>query len=328
MMGFILGWAWERRKQKKIAGRVAELTDPFLGDRELEQAADQLAAGNWAPLEALISHRADPVEVRHVALMSDVPLPAVQTWAQTQNSSVAYQNLALAQIRDGWAIRGSGRAKTVAEGAWVDFHDYLQAAEQSCGRAIELDPSDDGAWVPLLTTARGLGTPKDELRFRFQQVHERRPFSWDACTQMLQGLCAKWGGSDNDMFEFARWIQQEAPADAPARGQIGKAHQEMQLNNKGWLKRPEVQKEMTVALAAYLDATPPKATVGQVHALNQMLASLLPTDASSALVATEAMRRIDNRASDSAWALVGGVPEFVKRSDQWEKKLPKLMKKG
>jgi len=333
MLGFVAQLLWQRNKDKKrkanIGTAVAALKNPYPGDDELAAASTRMQAGDWAPIAGLLASRPEPASVRSAFLGNDIPTQAVARWAATDDNSTAYAMLANARVRDAWEIRGSGRANTVQEDSWGSFFDGLREAEQAAAVAIERDPNDDAAWAALLNSGRGLQVSKDELRHRFSQAHARRPFSRDACSSMLQGLCAKWSGSHEEMFEFARWIQTEAPAGSPTRGAIAQAHSEKYIDGeRGWLDRPEVREEIANELQAFLAATPASPSGDDLLVLNELVAVLRPWDKRSATLAQEAMRRIANRPVNRAWAYFGEELGFYDRTVEWEKSLPKLIKKG
>lgn len=148
-----------------------------------------------------------------------------------------------------WEARSAAQAKYVQEDAWPLFHRRLVEADQDLARAAALDDRDPAPHALSVTVARGLSLGQPEVKRRFELAHGRQPLNSPACTQALQGLARKWGGSHAAMFEFARWASGQAPDGHGAHKLIALAHIEM------WMDAEEEQQP------AYFNAEPVKAEV-------------------------------------------------------------------
>lgn len=116
-----------------------------------------------------------------------------------------------AHIAWAWEARGHGTSDSVTDEGANLFEQHLMRAEADLMRAAELDPADPTPWAHLITVARGLGQGSGVARERFDQAMRRDPEHWTAHFQMLMVQCAKWGGSHEDMFAFAREVAGRQP---------------------------------------------------------------------------------------------------------------------
>ncbi|MFD6418932.1 hypothetical protein [Streptomyces sp. NPDC060194] len=108
------------------------------------------------------------------------------------------------EVTDAWEIRGSGFANTVTDEMAAGFERGLAQAERTARQAAEHSPEDPTPWVTLITLARGKNTGKDRFREIWDQLVLRCPDHFHAHWQALQYWCAKWHGSQEEMYAFAR----------------------------------------------------------------------------------------------------------------------------
>lgn len=123
---------------------------------------------------------------------------------EEETDPLAWLVLGAATISHAWKIRTGARAQHVSREQFARFHALLREAETYLYRAVELDPAEAAPWAQLLTSGRGLEVGPDIIRRRFDAVLARCPDHRGAHEQMLQSLCAKWGGSHEQMHAFAR----------------------------------------------------------------------------------------------------------------------------
>ena len=148
-----------------------------------------------------------------------------------------------------------------------------------------------------------------ELRHRFENAHARSPFRPDACCQYLLGLSSQAGGSDDAMFDFARWIQSEASSGTPAMVTLPMAHLEYGMSGASrpnlteHLTHPATVAELTPALAEYIWETPSRAGPQELPTLNAFALAMTVNDRDSANLIRECFRRIDNRPTAYPWTL-------------------------
>ena len=116
-----------------------------------------------------------------------------------------------------WEARSNARASQVSQDQFRTFHERLRTAEEHLYTAIELDPDSAAPWSFLTTTARGLEHGHAVTRRRFEAGDRRAPHHVALHSAMLQQLCAKWSGSNQEMHDFA----QDSLAKAPPGSGIG-----------------------------------------------------------------------------------------------------------
>ena len=206
--------------------------DPWCGDGEAAALRAALERGDVAPLErALHQADADRREFLVQTLTTDLPpLQTVESWPEAAPSSaLAFLCRGSQRVSAAWDARGSGRARTVGEGQWDTFFDGLRQAELDLHRALDLG-AGSAAWSILLISGRGLQLPTDEQWARYGRATESGGTMAYAADQFLQHLCAKWQGSHEEMFAFARETSAQAPDGDPRHRLVPTAHFERAID--------------------------------------------------------------------------------------------------
>ncbi|MBS2533244.1 hypothetical protein KGQ20_10710 [Catenulispora sp. NF23] len=129
-----------------------------------------------------------------------------------------------------WEARTGYRASQVSEEQFKVFHDRLRVAEEYLYTAVELDPANAAPWYTLCVTSRGLEHGADVTRRRFEAGIKRAPGHVGLHRQMLQQLCAKWGGSHEAMHAFATKVFDAAPPGSGLGELVAQAHLEHWLD--------------------------------------------------------------------------------------------------
>jgi hypothetical protein len=93
-----------------------------------------------------------------------------------------------------------------------------------------MDDSDPTPHARSLWTAIGLSLGQQEIRRRFGEVTRRHRWNRFAHNSMIDALAAKWYGSHEEMFEFARSASAQAPEGSGVHTEIASAHIERWLN--------------------------------------------------------------------------------------------------
>ncbi len=301
--------------------------DPFLADVELRNAYRYLVDGDWRRLESFL-HSSPKYWLYSSAITGHVV--GIETitflrWVETANSPRARCFHAGALIRDAYETRSAIQALVAspayraehgdieaagrAEHAAADHQESLKQAERLLYDVIRDRPSLSDPWVFLLISGRGLGVRLEELRQRFDNAHSRDPFRPDACREYLEGLTEKWGGSQEATFDFARWVEREAPPDSPARMSLPIAHLEQGLiegqgaNLAVYLNDERVVGELAGALESFLWATPAPAPTEALPVLNAYALAVSADSPITAHLITEVFQRIANRPTVYPWSL-------------------------
>lgn len=114
-------------------------------------------------------------------------------------------------VHRAWAIRGGAYAHKVSQANMDTFQRMLPDAMKAAHEASELAPADPGPWVVMLTAARALNYDHGQFSRLFAGLQTRAPYHWAGHLQALQFWCAKWHGSDELMYDFAKRALAAAP---------------------------------------------------------------------------------------------------------------------
>jgi hypothetical protein len=230
--------------------------DRAQGDPAGQRLREELARDNWPAASQLLGAISDPDDrYFYVNLCADWPgRPGwIDQWIAGEPASATPLLVRGAHaIFWAWEARGSARAEHTPQEAFQVFWQRLELAEASLGEAAARAPEDPTPWVYLLTSCFGLQLGLEELRGRFQQAVARHPWHRAAHLQMLNGLCAKWGGSHELMFNFARDAGAQAPPGGPLPVLVAAAHVERWLAMEGeeqtrYFEQPQVLAEISAA---------------------------------------------------------------------------------
>jgi hypothetical protein len=201
---------------KKRGPATAGLTiDPTNGDPQVRALVAAVAARDSATIRAILDGAPDPDT--HAYLMeSAAEVDGVQDWiggwiAAEPHSTLPTLLRGCHGVFWAWEARGAARAEYTREEQFREFHRRLRIAENALDEVVDRDPGNVTAWTWLVTSARGRQVAPDEAAARFAEVVKRHPAHVVAHEQHLQYLCAKWFGSDEQMFAFARQATAAAP---------------------------------------------------------------------------------------------------------------------
>ena len=202
--------------------------DPALGHPSARALLDALVGEDGDAVVGTLATATDPVVRNHLVRMIG-DRPGRPGWAdglveRHPDDAGAWLASGASLVGYAWQIRGWGYASAVDADAWPSFFAVLQEADTQLGQAITLDPADATPWVLGLKTARGRQLDRDEADRRFQEATARVSFHPGAVDNHLQYLCAKWHGSTEEMFAFARWVTEAAPPGSPAHSAVPTAH--------------------------------------------------------------------------------------------------------
>jgi hypothetical protein len=211
--------------------------DNLVGIPEAHRFRAELAAGRWQEFHDFLQATTDWDE-RHfyVLRLCDISgRPAwIDEWVKARpDSALPLLFRGSHGVNWAWEARGGGRANTVKEDAWPLFHARLVDADRDLARAAALDERDPSPLARAIWVAMGLSLGQQEIRRRFAEAERRQHLNASAIYGMVQALARKWYGSHEEMFDFARWVRDEAPDGHPAHKAIALAHLE------GWLDEPE-----------------------------------------------------------------------------------------
>lgn len=179
---------------------------PALDDTELVAAADALAHGRWIRVRTLLTDTGADWDLRGHRLTALAQCPGAVAWAgdwqlAEPESGDAATLLAFATVQR--ALRGK---------------DSVQAAATACQTAARMLPHDPTPWLGVLLLARRTGTV-DEREHAFDQIRARHPDHHHAHHLMTACLAERQEGDTDDplhqVYDFAAWAAEQAPADSP-----------------------------------------------------------------------------------------------------------------
>jgi hypothetical protein len=192
----------------KKAGKPPEArTIPGDGDAELRTLLELTESRDWPALHAGLSKYSGN-DLSSLIGTICAQSPTLSDWvpeavAKGPDDALAYAFLGNATVEGAWRVRTTRRAQHVSQDQFREFHQILREAEEHLYRSAELDTQSAAPWYSLLISGRGLQVGLDVQRRRFEAVLERCPGHLGAHSQMLQQLCRKWSGSDEQMHAFA-----------------------------------------------------------------------------------------------------------------------------
>ncbi|MEY9878205.1 hypothetical protein ABH931_007732 [Streptacidiphilus sp. MAP12-33] len=241
-----------------------------------------------------------------------------------------------------WEARSGARASQVSREQFQLFHDRLRLAEEHLYAAVELDPESAAPWCSLVTSSRGLQHGADVTRRRFEAGVRRAPTSATLHQAMMLQICAKWGGSHEEMHAFAREALAQAAPGSSMGALTATAHIEHwldlpQAERAAYIRGPEVVEELRRAAAASVLHPDYAPTVSPYPALNAFaMAFWLAGDVASARPLFE---RIGDHPTRSPWAFCGNPGLVFAKARQECRKgkapgtsklpmLPKLLKRS
>ncbi|WP_432163037.1 hypothetical protein [Streptomyces tendae] len=185
--------------------RAAQAFDEALDDAELVAVRAALAQGRWQSVRSLLVHTGDDWDRRghRVAVLAKEShcAPWAREWLLAEpDSADASVLLALALVHR--ARRGKEKPARVRE---------------ACRDAAALVPDDPTPWLGLLMLERSLGADEDVIRV-FDEVRGRYADHHHAHHLMVARLAERGGdGADplHEVYDFANWAAEQAPADSP-----------------------------------------------------------------------------------------------------------------
>ena len=186
--------------------RAAQAFDAALDDAELVAARAALAQGRWQAARGLLARTGDEWDRRGHRVTVLATEAHSDAWARDwllaePESADAAVLLAFALVQR--TLRGKGKP--------VD-------ARVACRTAAALAPADPTPWLGLLLLERDLGTGEEVVRI-FDEVRQRYADHHHAHHLMVARLAERHAEAGRDplheVYDFANWAAEQAPADSP-----------------------------------------------------------------------------------------------------------------
>ncbi|MEF9902824.1 hypothetical protein [Streptomyces sp. P9-A2] len=190
----------------RVRRRAAQAFDEALDDEELVAARTALAQGRWQKSRSLLVRTGDDWDRRGHRITVLARESSCATWARDwllaePDSGDGAVLLALAQVRR--ALRGKDRT---------------DRAREACHRAAAVLPADPTPWLGLLLLECAQGAGGDAVRV-FEQIRSRYADHHHAHHLVVAWLAERRveAGPDplHEVYDFANWSAEQAPADSP-----------------------------------------------------------------------------------------------------------------
>ncbi|WP_051796892.1 hypothetical protein [Catenuloplanes japonicus] len=239
--------------RKKPAGlRI----DDAHGDPAARTLIDALSARDWRVARDVLQATTEP-DARAYLMEAAADVGGVQDWIgewvrAEPDSTLPVLVRGCHAVFWAWEARGAASADRTSQDAFREFHRRLRTAEHLLADVASRDPGDVTSRAWLVASARGTQAGKDVAQARFDEVVKRHPHHVVAHEHRLQYLCAKWFGSHDEMFAFARAATASAPAASLLPELIAVAHLEKWLalpndEDAAYITSAEVRDEIVAA---------------------------------------------------------------------------------
>ncbi|WP_406377680.1 hypothetical protein [Streptomyces sp. NBC_00197] len=186
--------------------RAAQSFDAALDDAELVAARTSLSQGRWTAVRALLAGTGEDWDRRGHRLTVLAQESATLAWARDWQ-------LAEPESPDAAVLLGCATVERALNGK-----ERPERARDACRSAAALAPADPTPWLALLLLERSLGAEEDVVRL-FDEVRHRHPDHHHAHHLMVARLAERraTAGQDplHEVYDFANWAAELAPADSP-----------------------------------------------------------------------------------------------------------------
>ncbi|MFF4218920.1 hypothetical protein B7P34_21190 [Streptosporangium nondiastaticum] len=180
--------------------------DAALDDGALATVRDALARGRWTEARRLLAETGDDWDRRGHRLVVLAEGPSSLAWAREWQLAEPDSPDAAALLACATVFRA------------VDGKDSPETARAACLVAARMAPTDPSPWLAVLILARRTGTDDERVR-AFDQVRARHRDHHHAHHLMAACLAEHQEGDRDDplheVYDFASWAAEQAPADSP-----------------------------------------------------------------------------------------------------------------
>lgn len=238
---------------------------PTDGDPRAQPVLAALKQGNVFPFHQLLQSCGqdwDTLGYYLDELVGHAPRPMLDAMCSSQPSPLAFLMRGAHGIEWAWEARGRGLSKNVSDESWQLFEQRLKWAEQDLLLAAQGNPADPTPWALLVRVAMATDAPPEVAWQHFQQATARQADNYRAHVGMRTNLSARWGGSHEQMLDFARRRAAEAPPGSDLPMLLFAAHldvwshihsiDENPAGALSYIYQPQVRQELDMAYARSL----------------------------------------------------------------------------
>jgi hypothetical protein len=154
-----------------------------------------------------------------------------------------------------WQARTGGWASEVTEEGWNGWGRNLAEARKHLTKAWELNPKDPTAAAYMVGVAMGDEGDKEEMRHWFDRSVAAQMDFGDAYQRLLWGLRPRWGGTHEEMLQFADECLRTGRFDTCVPHYYLKTVGDIasENNSASIYDRPEILHNCRLALAKYFE---------------------------------------------------------------------------
>uniref|UniRef100_A0AAU3H436 DUF4034 domain-containing protein n=1 Tax=Streptomyces sp. NBC_01401 TaxID=2903854 RepID=A0AAU3H436_9ACTN len=194
-------------RSRRKGGRSDHVFDLALDDSELSEVRGQFAQGRWTRARSLLVTTGTDWDLRGHRILALAAVPSAAGWASDWL-------LAEPESRDATTLLACA---TVAKAQRPKAGAGERArARKACLTAAALDRADPTPWLGLMTLERTHGSHEDTAR-HFEEIRARHPEHHHAHHLMTAQLAEARPENDplHEVYDFAAWAAEQAPADSP-----------------------------------------------------------------------------------------------------------------
>lgn len=247
-------------------------------------------------------------------------------WVQSgQEPDLALLARGRANMEMAWQARGRGQASSVTAEGQQRFEQYMAAAQQDLHQAAQLQPADPSPWAFLLEVVKVLDLGMETAQQYYQHAVSLDPQHYKAHALMLGFHCQKWGGSHEQMFQFAYDAANRAGPGSDLHTILLYAHIERWLyfdafednaaGAKAYLKDPRVIQETLAAYQNSLGSPQLLLRRSTIHARNTAAFWFFLTRQKTQ--AQMEIAQIGNAYTELPWALWDTPAKAYSEASQW-----------
>lgn len=202
-------------RSRRKGGRPDHPFDPALDDSELIDVRGQFEQGRWTRVRTLLAATGTDWDRRGHRVVALAAASSAYGWAEDwllaePDSADAATLLACAAVARALGPKASAGAPGLAR--------------EACLTATRLDPADPTPWLALLMLDGARGSQgeegaREEAARHFEEIRARHPEHHHAHHLMTAQLAESHPESGQDplheVYDFAAWAAEQAPADSP-----------------------------------------------------------------------------------------------------------------
>lgn len=192
---------------KALRGKSASDIDGSLGYTRLPEFKGWLAQQNYEAFESAYETLTwDARSLVNEGIGLDATqASAIKHWlSQRPESYAAHLFAGVSETALAWIARTSGVANSVSGDRAQQFFEHLEAADEHLQRADELNQNDAEICARTIRVYMGLQTETEAAASYFEAAKQLVPNHLIAHLMMINFLNPKWGGSLDQMKQFAQ----------------------------------------------------------------------------------------------------------------------------